>query len=113
MKIHEYQAKELLAAAGAAVPHGIVAATAVEAQQAFDKLGAPVVLKAQIHAGGRGKGRFKDSGQDFGGVKFIRTRDEAGKVADVMFKHPLVTKQTGEQGQRVSKILVQEAADIA
>lgn len=113
MKIHEYQAKELLAAAGAAVPRGIVAFSAAEAQQAFDKIGGPVVFKAQIHAGGRGKGRFKDSGQDWGGVKFISTRDEGAKVADVMLKHPLVTKQTGEQGQRVSKVLVQEAADIA
>src|SRR5216684_378475 len=113
MKIHEYQAKELLATAGAAVPRGIVASTAAEALQAFDKIGGPVVLKAQIHAGGRGKGRFKDSGQDWGGVKFVRVRDECAKVADVMLKYPLVTKQTGEQGQRVSKILVQEAADIA
>jgi succinyl-CoA synthetase beta subunit len=113
MKIQEYQAKELLAAAGAVVPRGIVASSAAEAQQAFDKIGAPVVLKAQIHAGGRGKGRFKDSGQDWGGVKFVRSREECAKVADVMFKHPLVTKQTGEQGQRVSKVLVQEAADIA
>ena len=113
MKIHEYQAKELLAHAGATVPRGIVASTAAEAVQAFDKIGGHVVLKAQIHAGGRGKGRFKDSGQDWGGVKFIRSRDECAKVAEVMLKYPLVTKQTGEQGQRVSKILVQEAADIA
>jgi succinyl-CoA synthetase beta subunit len=113
MKIHEYQAKELLAAAGAAVPRGIVASSVVEAQQGFDRVGGAVVLKAQIHAGGRGKGLFKDSGQDWGGVKFVRSREECGKVADVMFKYPLVTKQTGEQGQRVSKILVQEAADIA
>jgi succinyl-CoA synthetase beta subunit len=113
MKIHEYQAKELLAAAGAAVPRGLVASTPSEAQQAFDKIGGPVVLKAQIHAGGRGKGRFKDSGQDWGGVKFVRSREECAKVSEVMFKFPLVTKQTGEQGQRVSKVLVQEAADIA
>jgi succinyl-CoA synthetase beta subunit len=113
MKIHEYQAKELLAAAGAAVPRGTVVSTLAEAQKAFEQMGGPVVLKAQIHAGGRGKGRFKDSGQDWGGVKFVRTRDECGKVAEVMFKYPLVTKQTGEQGQRVSKILLQEAADIA
>src|SRR5262249_42049956 len=113
MKIHEYQAKELLAAAGAAVPRGIVGATAGEAQSAFDQMGGPVVLKAQIHAGGRGKGRFKSSGKDFGGVKFIKTREEVGAVAEVMFKYPLVTKQTGEAGQKVSKILVQEAADIA
>jgi succinyl-CoA synthetase beta subunit len=113
MKIHEYQAKELLSAAGAAVPRGIVASSAAEAQQAFDKIGGPAVLKAQIHAGGRGKGRFKGSGQDWGGVKFVRSRDECAKVAEVMLKHPLVTKQTSEQGQRVSKVLVQEAADIA
>ncbi len=112
MKIHEYQAKELLAAAGAVVPRGIVAASPSEAQTAFDQIGGPVVLKAQIHAGGRGKGRFKGSGQDWGGVKFIRARDEVRPVAEVMFKYPLVTKQTGEQGQRVSKVLVQEAADI-
>ncbi|HEV3236391.1 MAG TPA: ADP-forming succinate--CoA ligase subunit beta [Gemmataceae bacterium] len=113
MKIHEYQAKELLAAAGASIPRGIVAASPAEAQKAFDKMGGPVVLKAQIHAGGRGKGRFKDSGKDFGGVKFIKNREEVVTVAEVMFKYPLVTKQTGEAGQKVSKILVQEAADIA
>jgi succinyl-CoA synthetase beta subunit len=113
MKIHEYQAKELLAAAGAAIPRGTVATSAAEAQQAFDRMGGPVVLKAQVHAGGRGKGRFKDSGKDWGGVKFVRARDECGQVAEVMFKYALVTKQTGDQGQRVSKILVQEAADIA
>ncbi len=114
MKIHEYQAKELLAAAGAAIPRGLVASSPAEAQKAFDQFGgAPVVLKAQVHAGGRGKGRFKDSGSDWGGVKFCRSRDEAGKVAEVMFKYPLVTKQTDVQGQKVSKVLVQEAADIA
>jgi succinyl-CoA synthetase beta subunit len=113
MKIHEYQAKELLTMAGAAVPRGIVASSPAEAQKAFDQMGGPVVLKAQIHAGGRGKGRFKDSGKDWGGVKFVRSRDECGQVAEVMFKYPLVTKQTGEQGQRVSKVLAQQAADIA
>src|SRR5215475_8169776 len=114
MKIHEYQAKELLAAAGAAIPRGIVASTPAEAQRAFDQLGGgPVVLKAQIHAGGRGKGRFKDSGKDFGGVKYLTKREDVAAVAEVMFKFPLVTKQTGEAGQKVSKVLVQEAADIA
>jgi succinyl-CoA synthetase beta subunit len=113
MKIHEYQAKELLAAAGASVPRGIVASTPAEAERAFDQIGGPVVLKAQIHAGGRGKGRFKDSGKDFGGVKFVKSRAEVGPIAEVMLKYPLVTKQTGEQGQKVSKVLVQEAADIA
>jgi succinyl-CoA synthetase beta subunit len=113
MKIHEYQAKELLAAAGATVPRGIVASTVEEVRAAFDRLGGPVVLKAQVHAGGRGKGRFKDSGKDFGGVKFVKTKDEAGQVAEVMFKYPLVTKQTAAEGQKVAKVLVQEAADIA
>jgi succinyl-CoA synthetase beta subunit len=114
MKIHEYQAKELLAAVGAAIPRGIVVHSAADAVKAFDTLGGkPVVLKAQVHAGGRGKGRFKDSGKDFGGVKYIRNRDEVGPVAEVMLKYPLVTKQTSEEGQRVSTILVQEAADIA
>src|SRR4051812_28061214 len=112
MKIHEYQAKELLAAAGAAVPRGIVVKTPPEAQQAFDAQGGkPVVLKAQVHAGGRGKGRFKDSGKDFGGVKYLTDRKAVADVAEVMFKYPLVTKQTGEQGQKVSRLLVQEAAD--
>jgi succinyl-CoA synthetase beta subunit len=113
MKIHEYQAKELLAAAGAPVPLGIVASTVAEALAAFDKVGGPVVLKAQIHAGGRGKGKFKDSGKDFGGVKYLTKRDDVAAVAEVMFKYPLVTKQTGEAGQKVSKVLVQSAADIA
>jgi succinyl-CoA synthetase beta subunit len=114
MKIHEFQAKELLAAAGAAIPRGIVASSAAEAVRAFDQLGGgPVVLKAQVHAGGRGKGRFKDSGKDWGGVKFVRSRGDVGPITEVMLRYPLVTKQTGEQGQRVSRVLVQEAADIA
>ncbi|HEV3497696.1 MAG TPA: ADP-forming succinate--CoA ligase subunit beta [Actinomycetes bacterium] len=114
MKIHEYPAKELLAAAGAPVPRGVVASTPDEAVAAFDQMGSkPVVLKAQVHAGGRGKGRFKDSGKDFGGVKYLTKRDDVRAVAEVMLKYPLVTKQTGEQGQKVSKVLVQQAADIA
>src|SRR5436309_8098271 len=113
MKIHEYQAKELLAAAGAPVPKGIVASSPAEAVAAFEKMGGkPVVLKAQVHAGGRGKGKFKDSGKDFGGVKYLTKRDDVKAVAEVMFKYPLVTKQTGEEGQRVGKVLVQAAADI-
>ena len=110
MKIHEYQAKELLSAAVAAVPAGVVVSSPAEAQQAFDKLGGPVVLKAQVHAGGRGKGTFKGSGKDYGGVKFVKSRAEAGEVAETMFRYPLVTKQTGEDGQKVSKVLVVHAA---
>jgi succinyl-CoA synthetase beta subunit len=114
MKIHEYQAKDLLAAEGAKIPAGIIANTPEEAVKAFDHLGGnPVVLKAQVHAGGRGKGRFKDSGKDFGGVKFITKREDITPIAEVMFKFPLVTLQTGPEGQKVSKILVQSAADIS
>ena len=114
MKIHEYQAKDLLADAGAAIPRGIVARTPHAAVAAFDHFGGkPVVLKAQVHAGGRGKGKFKGSGKDFGGVKYLTNRDDVKAVAEVMFKYPLVTKQTGEDGQKVSTLLVQEAADIA
>jgi succinyl-CoA synthetase beta subunit len=113
MKIHEYQAKELLAAAGAAVPRGAVASSAAEAVAALDRVGLPAVLKAQVQAGGRGKGRFKDSGKNFGGVKVVSSRDEAREVAETMFKYPLVTKQTGEQGQRVTRVLVEPATKIA
>jgi len=114
MKIHEYQAKDLLAAEGAKIPVGIIANSPEEAIKAFDHLGGkPVVLKAQVHAGGRGKGRFKDSGKDFGGVKFITKREDIIAIAEVMFKFPLVTLQTGPEGQKVSKILVQSAADIS
>jgi succinyl-CoA synthetase beta subunit len=110
MKIHEYQAKELLATAGAPIPRGIVAGSSAEAVKAFDTLGGPVVLKAQIHAGGRGKGHFKDSGKDWGGVKFIKSREDCSAVAEVMFKYPLVTKQTGDEGQKVGKVLVVQAS---
>jgi succinyl-CoA synthetase beta subunit len=117
MKIHEYQAKELLAAEGAAIPRGVVVSSPADAQKAFDDFGGkPVILKAQVHAGGRGKGHFKGytyPGKTFGGVKYIISRDEVGSVAKVMFEHPLVTAQTGEAGQKVSKVLVQVAADIA
>src|SRR5438552_9843680 len=111
MKIHEYQAKELLAAAGAAVPRGLVASSPEEAVRAFDTLGGPVVLKAQIHAGGRGKGHFEGSGEKFGGVKFVTSREDCARVAGVMFQYPLVTKQTGPEGQKVSRVLVVEAKD--
>ena len=114
MKIHEYQAKELLAAAGAKIPQGIVVNNPQEAVKAFESMGGkPVVLKSQVHAGGRGKGRFKDSGKDFGGVKFIKSKEDVAPIAEVMLKYPLVTLQTGAEGQKVSKLLVQNAADIA
>ncbi len=114
MNIHEYQAKELLAAAGAAIPRGTVVTSVAQALKAFDDYGGvPVVLKAQVHTGGRGKGQFKGSGKDYGGVKYITNREKVAEVAEVMFKYPLVTKQTGGKGQPVSKLLVQVAVDIA
>src|SRR4051794_24629253 len=84
MKIHEYQAKQLLREAGAPVPNGVVASNAAEVLAAYDKMGGVAVLKAQIHAGGRGKGRFKDSGKDFGGVKVVKNRTECQTVAETM-----------------------------
>src|SRR5260370_24252760 len=111
MKIHEYQAKELRAAAGAGVRRGVVASSPEEAVRAFDTLGGPVVLKAQIHAGGRGRGHFKGHPDaKLGGVKFLKSRDDVRHVAEVMFKHPLVTHQTGAEGQKVSKVLVVQAS---
>ena len=102
MNIHEYQAKAVLREFGVPVPRGVPAFSVDEAVNCAKELGGPVwVVKAQIHAGGRGKGRFKDSGKDWGGVKFVKTRDACKQVAEVMFKYPLVTKQTGEEGQKV------------
>lgn len=114
MKIHEYQAKELLAQAGAPVVPGIVAANVEEAVAGFEQLGGQLaVLKAQIHAGGRGKGRFAGSDKPYGGVQIVRSRLECQDVAETMFRYPLVTRQTGLQGQRVRKVLVQQAVEIA
>ncbi|MEZ6140298.1 MAG: ADP-forming succinate--CoA ligase subunit beta [Zavarzinella sp.] len=112
MKIHEYQAKELLAAHGARIPKHIVVHSVEEALKAFDTLGGPVVLKAQVHAGGRGKGHFKGySDPKLGGVKFITSKEKLQEVAEVMLKYPLVTIQTGPEGQKVSTMIVQEDAE--
>jgi len=114
MKIHEYQAKELFAAAGAAVPKGIVVHTAEEAVAAFDAMGGkPIVLKAQIHAGGRGKGSFIGAPEGSpGGVKYITDRAKIAPLVELFLTYPLKTIQTGPDGQKVSTILVQQAADI-
>lgn len=113
MKIHEYQAKELLAAAGAAIPKHIIVSTPEEAEKAFDQLsgGGGVVLKAQVHAGGRGAGQLKGYADKLGGVKFIPKREKIKSVAEAMLKHPLVTKQTGPEGQTISKLMVQADAE--
>jgi succinyl-CoA synthetase beta subunit len=104
LKIHEYQGKELFRKFGIAVPRGIPAVSVDEAAKAAEKLGGPVwVVKAQIHAGGRGKG---------GGVKLARSIDEVRKLASQMLGMQLVTHQTGPAGQPVRRLLIEEGADI-
>ena len=103
MKIHEFQAKELLRQYRVPVPEGGVARTAQEAEEIADNLGGAVVVKAQIHAGGRGKG---------GGVKLAANAAEAGKAAGEILGMQLVTHQTGPDGQRVKQVLVEAASDI-
>ena len=113
MKIHEYQAKQLLRDAGVAVPEGIMATTAAEAAAAFKKLGGPLaVVKAQIHAGGRGKGTIKDNSKQHG-VQLVRSDAEATSVAGALLDHKLVTIQTGPAGQTVRRVLVEAGCDIA
>jgi succinyl-CoA synthetase beta subunit len=103
MKVHEYQAKALLARYGVAVPRGEVAGTADEAREIAKKLGGAVVVKAQIHAGGRGKG---------GGIRVARDPDEAFEHARTILGMTLVTPQTGPAGRLVRKVLVEEALDL-
>jgi len=104
MKIHEYQGKEILAKFGVPVPRGIPAYTVQEAVEAAQKLGGPVwVVKAQIHAGGRGKG---------GGVKLARSIDEVKKIAGEILGMQLITHQTGPEGQKVRRLLIEDGADI-
>jgi succinyl-CoA synthetase beta subunit len=103
MKIHEYQAKALLAQFGVPVPKGRVAATPAEARAIAEELGGKVVVKAQIHAGGRGKG---------GGVKLANSADEAERVAGEIIGMQLVTHQTGPHGQKVKRVLVEEQMQI-
>jgi succinyl-CoA synthetase beta subunit len=105
MKIHEYQAKAILARYGVPVPKGEVATTSEEVRRAAERLGsAVVVVKAQIHAGGRGKG---------GGVKVVKSPAEAQSVAEKMIGARLVTYQTGPAGQVVSRVLVEEGLQIS
>ena len=113
MKIHEYQAKQLLAQAGVAVPKGIVARTPEEAAQAFTTLGGAIaVVKSQIHAGGRGKGHFKEHPEQRG-VVLVRSADEARQNASRMLGSTLVTKQTGEEGKVVNVVYVEAGLNIA
>ena len=113
MKIHEYQAKTLFSKAGIAVPKGVVARTPDEAAQAFRTLGAELaVVKSQIHAGGRGKGCFKEyPGQ--AGVVFVRSAEEARDNARRMLGSTLVTIQTGTAGRQVNTLFVEQGLRIA
>ena len=104
MKIHEYQAKEILASFGVPTPRGEVASTPEDVRAAAERLGGRVVVKAQIHAGGRGKG---------GGVKLAGSSEEAAQVARKMLGKPLVTAQTGPSGRIVKRVLVEESLDVA
>ena len=114
MNIHEYQAKELLKRYGVAVPDGHVAWTPEEAAKAAEKLPGPVfVVKSQIHAGGRGAGRFADDPNGKGGVRVVRSRDDVRVAADAMIGHTLVTKQTGPAGRTVRRVYVEAGCDIA
>jgi len=104
MNIHEFQAKEILRRFGVAVPRGVVVTTAAEAQAAAQQLGEGVtVVKAQIHAGGRGKG---------GGVKVVKSPQEAAEKARQMLGKNLVTHQTGPEGRQVRRVLVEQGVEI-
>jgi len=103
MNIHEYQAKAVLSRYGVAVPKGKVADTPAQAEVIAEEFGTPVVIKAQIHAGGRGKG---------GGVKLAKTSAEARKYAHEIIGMTLVTPQTGPQGRKVKRVLVEQAGKI-
>jgi succinyl-CoA synthetase beta subunit len=114
MKVHEYQAKELLARFGAPIPRHVVVTTAEEAEKAFVELGGTgAMVKAQVHAGGRGAGKLKGYAKELGGVKFAPTREKAAELAKAMLTHSLVTKQTGPEGVPINKLIVQEDAEPA
>ena len=113
MNIHEYQAKSLLKRYGVAVPKGGVAYTPQEAEKVARELGGPVwVVKSQIHAGGRGAGRFKHDPNGKGGVRVVKSIDEVVKAAGEMIGKVLVTKQSGPAGREVKRVYVEEGCDI-
>ena len=114
MNIHEYQAKKLLAGFGAPVSQGEPVLSVNEIDKAVDALPGPVyVVKSQIHAGGRGKGKFKELGEDAkGGVRVSFSAEEAKANANEMFGKTLVTKQTGPAGKQVNRLYIEDGADI-
>lgn len=115
MNVHEYQAKELLAKYGVGIPAGIAALTVEEAVAAAKQLPGPIyVVKAQIHAGGRGKGKFKELPADAkGGVRLAKSIEEVEVFAKEMLGNTLVTVQTGEAGKQVNRLYVTDGVDIA
>ncbi len=113
MNIHEYQAKGLLEKYGVAVPGGIPAMSVQEAVAAVDELPGPLyVVKAQIHAGGRGAGHFTDNPSGKGGVRLCKTKEEVQAAAEAMMGKVLVTKQTGPEGKEVQRLYVTDGVDI-
>ncbi|TWT67606.1 Succinyl-CoA ligase [ADP-forming] subunit beta [Posidoniimonas polymericola] len=113
MNIHEFQGKQLLERYGIPKPDGIVAKTPQEASAAFEKLGGSLaVVKAQIHAGGRGKGTIKSNPEQHG-VELVRSAADAARVAEALIGNELVTIQTGPEGQTVKQVLVEAGCDIA
>ncbi|MFC7051264.1 ADP-forming succinate--CoA ligase subunit beta [Hansschlegelia quercus] len=115
MNIHEYQAKGILREYGAPVPNGFPIFTADDTENAANALGGPVwVVKSQIHAGGRGKGKFKEaSAGEMGGVRLARSVDDVKKYVNEMLGATLVTKQTGPAGKQVNRLYVEEGSEIA
>ena len=114
MNIHEYQAKELMRRYGIAVPDGGVAWTPDEAARQAEKMGGPVwVVKSQIHAGGRGAGRFRNDPDGKGGVRVVKSVEEVRENADAMLGQVLVTKQTGPDGKEVKRLYIEDGCDIA
>ncbi len=113
MNIHEYQAKKLLAKYGVAVLKGGVAYTPSEAEHVAKELGGPIwVVKSQIHAGGRGKGKFKGKESEGGGVRVVKSVDDVRDNAAAMLSQILVTHQTGPAGKEVKRVYIEEGCDI-
>jgi len=113
MNIHEYQAKELLKKYGVAVLQGGVAYTPSEAETVAKELGGPIwVVKSQIHAGGRGAGRFKNDPNGKGGVRVVKSVDEVKADTEAMLGQTLVTKQTGDAGKEVKRVYIEQGCDI-
>src|SRR5882757_5368051 len=112
MNIHEYQAKAVLRAFGVPIASGFPAFTPDEAVEGARKLSGPIwVVKSQIHAGGRGKGRFREaSAGDKGGVRLARSIEEVGAFATQMLRATLVTAQTGPSGKQVNRLYIEDGA---